>query len=52
MIVVWPPKMQAIGMIIDVLRARRMKLNNTFLFVPKEVFDEAHFLPIRRAPGR
>ncbi len=47
MIVNWPPEMQAMGVIVDVLRAGWMELNDAFLFRPEEVLHKRHFLPVR-----
>src|SRR5215475_9895417 len=41
------PEMQRIGMVVDVLRLRRMKLHDAFLLSPKQVLDESHLLPCR-----
>src|SRR5215472_17148287 len=48
-----PPQMQAIRMPVDITRFRRVILHDGFLGIPKEIFDERHFLPVwRPAPVR
>ncbi|KRR17525.1 hypothetical protein CQ13_36200 [Bradyrhizobium retamae] len=44
--------MQAIPAVIHVLRMRRMQLHHALLFIPKQVFDEAHLFPVRTTSRR
>lgn len=44
--------MQAIATIVYILRTRRMQLHHAFLLIPKQIFDEAHFIPVWRTPWR
>lgn len=46
------PKMQAVPAVVHVLRGWRVQLHHAFLFIPKQVLDEAHLFPVRTTPRR
>lgn len=43
--IIWPPKVQTVGMYIDVFADRRMQLHDSFFMVEEHVLDGAHFFP-------
>lgn len=41
------PKVEAIGVVVDILRFRGMELYDGIPFVPEEILHKAHLFPIR-----